>query len=62
MPNEVEAEIGCPKCRTLLFRLERAPIDDKGHLHEHKLVKLGEQDDHLRCATCGTALSRLPHG
>lgn len=62
--TRAECFIGCPACKTVLFRVdsvERAGKNAKDHtgIFEHELVALTDPaaDDHQKCA-CGKNLER----
>lgn len=62
MPNRIEGYIGCPKCRTTLFRLESEPAQRPG-VFSHVKVALGDTPAEAQVCPvggCGTNLARVP--
>lgn len=62
MTNRIEGYIGCPECKTVLFRLEAEPGANPG-VWMHVKVKIGEVADgamHCPVVECGAALARVP--
>lgn len=62
MTNKIEGYIGCPECKTVLFRLESVPGTNPG-VREHNKVQLGDAAAgavHCPNPDCGAALARVP--
>jgi hypothetical protein len=52
--------LGCPKCRTTLFRLRAVRGDNVGGaFFSYDRQPLTEQTDARNCATCGEPLMRM---
>lgn len=64
MANKIEGYIGCPACKTVLFRIESKPGDRPG-VFQHETVAMDSVDlptDAKSCpeAACGEVLTRVP--
>lgn len=57
MANDVECYLGCPVCRTVLFRVERQLRN--AEVFENVTVQLGSATDRQKCGTCGGQLARV---
>lgn len=64
--TRVECFIGCPACKTVLYRvdsIERAGAKPEDHtgIFQHVLVALTDPPaDRWKCAGCGGGLARVP--
>lgn len=62
MSEKIEGYIGCPECKTVLFRLESVPATHPG-VFEHNKVQLGDAApgaSHCPVEGCGAVLTRVP--
>lgn len=62
MANKIEGYIGCPECKTVLFRLESVPAQKPG-VFVHDLVAVGDAAPgakHCPNDGCGAVLTRVP--
>lgn len=61
MANRLEGYLGCPKCRTVLFKLEAEAVDAAGVFQHVRAAMSGvDAGDGRSCPACGANVVRLP--